>query len=383
MIARQILSALYDSLDNFPVVALIGSRQVGKTTLAKVLQSELPKKSIYLDLELISDLNKLNDAELYFQEKEDELIIIDEVQRKPELFSLIRALIDQKRTNARFLVLGSASPKLLKQASESLAGRIVYHEISPLFYPEIPTSQISQLWVRGGYPDSFLAKNDKISFDWRSAFIKTYLERDIPQLGFNISSQKLLRFLLMITHYHGQIWNASQIAKSLDLSANTVQNYLDIMESTFLVRRLFPYWININKRLIKSPKIYFRDSGIFHAMLNLVDYNQLSNHPFLGHSWECFVIEQIINNLPPYWQYYYYRTNAGAEIDLVLIPPQQEPIAVEIKYSSSPKLTKGLIQAYQDLNCQKGWVVYPGKEKYPLNSDFTALPLSQITTIWN
>lgn len=382
MIKRQIKKTIQQSLKSFPIVGIIGSRQVGKTTLAKEIQKSR-KKSIYLDLELPSDLNKLQDPELYLKQYADHLIIIDEMQRKPELFPLLRALVDQRRINGRFLILGSASPVLMKRSSESLAGRIIYHELSPLFIAETGANEllIKKLWLRGGYPESFLAKNNRTSDEWRNSFIKTYLERDIPQLGYKISATQLRRFMTMVSHIHGQLWNSSQIANSLDLSAPTIKHYLDIFEETFIVRRLQPYFGNIKKRLIKSPKVYIRDSGLLHSILGLQDFNSLSAHPIAGSSWEGFVVEQILNlAAESIWRPYFFRTSSGGEIDLLLVN-NKKIIAIEIKYSLSPKLAGGFWTAYNDLACQKGFVVYPGEEKYNLKDGVTALPMNRLSEI--
>jgi predicted AAA+ superfamily ATPase len=382
MIKRKIKKIIEKLLTNFPVVSIIGSRQVGKTTLAKDIQKNY-KNSIYLDLELPSDLNKLEDPELYLKQYTDKLIVIDEIQRKPEMFSLLRSLVDQKRTNGRFLLLGSASPILMKHSAESLAGRIVYRELSPLSIFEIGTSDllIKKLWLRGGYVNSFLAKSNKTSDEWRNSFIKTFLERDIPQLGYKISAIQLRRFLTMIAHGHGQLWNSSQIANSLGLSAPTIKHYLDIFEETFIVRQLQPYYVSIKKRLVKSPKVYIRDSGMLHSVLGLQDFNSLSSHPVIGNSWEGFVIEQILDLVSDtIWKPYFYRTSSGGEIDLILVN-NKKIIAIEIKYSFSPRLTEGFWNSYIDLDCKKGFVIYPGEEKYDLKDGVAVLPMKMLSEL--
>ena len=360
MIKRFLKESVEKSLMKYPVVGILGSRQVGKTTLAKIIKERMKKKVIYLDLELPSDLNKLQDPELYLSRFEDTLVIIDEIQLMPSLFPLMRALVDRNRSAGRFLILGSASLELIRHSSESLAGRIIYHELSSFSLSETNSENIQKLWLRGGYPESYLSRNNDESYIWREAFIKSYLETDIPRLGIRIPAQQLRRFWTMIAHSHGQLWNASKIAGSLGISAPTVTSYLDILEETFIVRQLRPYYSNIKKRLIKSPKVYIRDSGLLHALLNIRTLDDLHGHPSMGGSWEGFVVEQILEILPERWQAYFYRTGAGAEIDLVLFDGNHKPVAVEIKYSVSPKLERGFWNAYEDLSCKKGFVLYPG-----------------------
>ncbi|KAF0122253.1 MAG: ATPase AAA [bacterium] len=382
MITRKVQKTVELSLKQYPVVGILGPRQVGKTTLARAIQSILTQKSVYLDLELPSDLSKLQDPELYMGQFRDCLVIIDEIQRMPNLFPLVRALVDQKRVAGRFLILGSASPELLKHASESLAGRIIYHELSPLILEETGYERTQQLWLRGGYPLSYLANTGEESISWREAFIKTYLEMDIPQLGIHIPATQLRRFWTMLAHVHGQLWNASQIAKSLGVSSPTVRNYLDILEDTFIIRRLPPFYANIKKRLVKSAKMYIRDSGLLHALLKNRTLDDLYSHPSSGNSWEGFVIEQIIGIIPEYWQSFFYRTSAGAEIDLLLLDHRNESIAVEIKYSLSPKVEKGFWNGMEDLGCKKGFVIYLGDEIYPIGKDVFALPVKNMGRIF-
>lgn len=382
MINRLLQEKAEKSLARYPVVGILGSRQVGKTTLAKMIKNRMKRKVIYLDLELPSDLNKLQDPELYLSRFEDTLVIIDEIQRMLSLFPLLRALVDRKRTAGRFLILGSASPELIRHSSESLAGRIIYHELSPFSLAEINSESIQKLWLRGGYPKSYLLRSNDDSFTWREAFIKTYLEMDIPQLGIRIPAQQLRRFWTMIAHSHGQLWNASKIAGSLGISAPTVRSYLDILEETFIVRQIQPYHSNIKKRLIKSPKVYIRDSGLMHTLLNIRTIEDLHGHPSLGSSWEGFIVEQILGILPERWQTYFYRTGAGAEIDLILFDSKHKPVAIEIKYSISPKVDRGFWNAYEDLSCKKGFVVYPGAESYPLGKNVFTMPVKDLTNIF-
>ena len=379
MIKRKLLSNLEKSFKFSPIIGLLGSRQVGKTTLAKELQKKF-KNSIYIDLELPSDLNKLNDAEFYLGQNLDKLIIIDEIQRKKELFPILRALVDVNRKPGMFLLLGSSSPDLIRQSSESLAGRIVYHELSPFLLSEIATNQKNEkkLWLRGGYPESFLASENDFSTLWRNSFIQTYLERDIPQLGFQVPAMQLRKFWTMLAHNHGQIWNASKIGNAMGVSSPTAKNYLEILNETFIIRNLPPYYKNIKKRLIKSPKIYIRDSGILHTLLNIKTFDDLLGHPIAGYSWEGFIIEQIINNFQDKYEPNFYRTNAGAELDLVLTRPNEDPIGIEIKLSLTPKLGKSFWNSFNDVECKKGYVIYPGDEVYKISEEVTVCPLNYL-----
>ncbi len=381
MIKRYIQKTIEHSIRTYPVVGIIGPRQVGKTTFVKMLKARVGKKTVYLDLELPSDLNKLSDPQLYLEQFTDSLVIIDEIQRMPSLFALLRALVDRKKSAGRFLILGSASPELIKHASDTLAGRIIYHELTPFILPETGFPHFKQLWVRGGYPLSYLSQNEDDSFSWRESFVRTYLEMDIPQLGIHIPAMQLRMFWTMLAYSHGQLWNANKISNSIGLSAPTVRRYLDILEDTFIIRQLQPYHLNIKKRLIKSPKVYIRDSGLLHALLHLRYFEDINSNPSLGSSWEGFVIEQIIATLPDGWGVYFYRTNAGAEIDLLLVNRKNEPIAVEIKYSSSPKVSKGFWNAFEDLSCKQGFIIYPGKESYPVARNVRCLPVSMINKI--
>ncbi|MFA4837913.1 MAG: ATP-binding protein [Candidatus Neomarinimicrobiota bacterium] len=382
MIQRKLQNIVLDSLKQFPVVGILGARQVGKTTLARKIFKNYTG-ACYLDLELPSDFAKLTDPELYLNQYQNSLVIIDEVQKFPELFAILRTLVDQNRVPGRFLILGSASPALLKQSSESLAGRIIYHELPSFQTEEIgnQTDSIQRLWFRGGLPDSFLADSDSNSLIWRSAYIRTFLERDIPQLGIRIPALQLRKFWQMIAHTHGQLWNGSQIASSLGISQPTAVHYLNILESAFVVRQIQPYHLNLKKRLIKSPKIYFRDTGLLHALLNLSTSDELYGHPILCHSWEGFVIEQIINLLPAHWEKYFYRTNTGVEIDLVIVKSSGERIAIEVKFTSTPQLSRGFHTGFADLECKRGFVVYPGKETYPVSEQVIALPVEEIGKI--
>ena len=379
MIARRILPALRERLDERSAVALLGPRQVGKTTLALAVAEK--RDSLYLDLESEADLAKLSDPELYFSLHEEKLVILDEIQRKPDLFKVLRGRIDRmkrKGGSGRFLLLGSASLELLHQSSESLAGRIGFLELGPLAVGEVASSDAEKLWVRGGFPESFLAGNDAASLRWRLDFIRTYLERDIPQLGPHIPAESLRRFWTMLAHRHGGLHNAASIAQSLGVDGKTVAAYTDLFVDLLLVRRLEPWHENVGKRLVKSPKIYLRDPGLLHALLGIDTMEDLLGHPVCGASWEGFVMENILSVLPENSQAYFFRTSAGSEIDLVLQLPKQQRWAVEIKRSLSPALTKGFHLGCEDIRATSRWVVYPGEESYPLNSETQVLPLAEL-----
>ncbi len=380
MIHRTLEYIVVTRLSLFPAVALLGPRQVGKTTLALDIAAKRP--SIYLDLENPHDLEKLRDPILYLSAHSDKLIILDEVQRAPELFQVLRGLIDHNRRQGKmagqFLLLGSASLELIHQSGESLAGRIAYEELYPLNPLEIPSNQLEILWSRGGFPNGFLALNDKQSFIWRQNFIRTYLERDIPQLGPRIPSETLRRFWTMLAHNQSELLNASNIAAGLAIDGKTVARYLDLMVDLLLVRRLMPYISNTGKRLIKSPKVYVRDSGLVHALLNLSTWDNILGHPIASGSWEGFVIESILSTAPERSLASFYRTAGGAEIDLILELPNNEIWAIEIKHSLSPTLSKGFYQAHQDIKPHQAFVVYSGIEKYQLNAGIWAISLPDI-----
>lgn len=380
MIKRIIQKEVEESLTAFPVVGILGPRQVGKTTLAKEIQKKI-NSSLYLDLELPSDYNKLSEPELFLSEQKNKLIIIDEIQQKPELFSIIRALVDQDRKNGRFLILGSSSPNLLKQSAESLAGRIIFYNLSTFLITELGEDKriIDRLWIRGGFPDSYLAPKEETSIDWRESFIKTYLERDIPNFGIKIPTIQLRRFWMMLAHSHGSLWNASKIAVSLGVSPPTAKNYLDILEETFIVRQLLPFYPNVKKRIVKSPKVYLRDSGLLHSLFNIGSKEELLGHPVAGHSWEGFVIEQIINIISKKYTPYFYRTSAGAEVDLVAVKGDKPELCIEVKLSLSPLPTQGFFNAMDDLNCKEGLIVYPGDDVYSIKHNVKVIPVMKLS----
>ena len=378
MIDRRIAAQLIDRLDSMPAVALLGPRQVGKTTLAHKVGEQRP--SIYLDLESNADRAKLTDPELYLSAHEETLVILDEVQRFPNLFQTLRGLIDQGRRkgrrSGRFLLLGSASIDLLRQTGESLAGRISYIEMRPIDGLEVPQESLSKLWVRGGFPDSFLAPSDRASQIWRQDFIRTYLERDIPMLGPRIPSETLRRFWTMLAHHQSSLLNAADFARALGVDGKTIASYLDLLVDLMLVRRLEPWHSNTAKRLVKSPRVYVRDSGLTHTLLGLATLEDVLGHPVAGASWEGFVIETLIAAAPEGTQVNFYRTAAGAEIDLLLTLPGSKLWAIEIKRSLSPTLERGFYQACEDLGPDRRIVVYPGIESYQLKAGIEVMPLA-------
>jgi predicted AAA+ superfamily ATPase len=380
MINRRIHDKLAESIEHSPAVGLLGPRQVGKTTLALGIGETRP--SLYLDLESPADRAKLSDAGRYLAEHEDELVILDEVHRAPEIFQILRGLIDQGRRRGkkggRFLLLGSASVDLLKQSGESLAGRITYLELAPFDAREVGSEKLDRLWTRGGFPPSFLATSDRLSLDWREDFIRTYLERDVPQFGSRIPAETLRRFWTMLAHLQAGLHNAATLAQGLGVDGKTVARYLDLLVDLLLVRRLPAWHRNVGKRLVKSPKVFVRDSGIVHALLGLGSKEQLLGHPVAGPSWESFVIETLLVQAPRGTEAHFYRTAAGAEIDLVLTVPGGELWAVEIKRSSAPKLERGFHHACADLAPAKRFVIYPGNERFPLDAETEVLSLVEI-----
>ena len=393
MIRRILTDQLINSLHQMPAVALLGPRQVGKTTLALEISKNNFNKSVsYIDLELDSDLAKLDDAESYLRTFENKLLIIDEVQRKPDLFKVLRGLIDiRKRAgepSAQFLLLGSASRDLLQQTSETLDGRIRYLELKPFLIPEISVQNPlefspEKLWFRGGYPQSYLAPDGNESWNWRSDFISSYIERDIPQLGVNIAATRMRKFWKMLSHYQGQQINMSALGKSLEVSHTTIRNYLDVLTDLYMVRQLQPWAGNTKKRLVKSPKIYIRDTGILHHLLSISDYDDLLGNPVLGHSWEGFVIENILGNLSDKWTASYLRTSEQTEIDLILEKSDREIWAIEIKRSSAPKIKSGFHRACKEIQATRKFVVYSGRERFPMSENTEAVGISEFIDVLN
>ena len=380
MLKRRLQAQIRSDLEAQAAVTLLGARQVGKTTLALQIAEAVP--SIYLDLEDPADRDKLADPALYLRAHEDKLVILDEIQNAPDLFGVLRGLIDKGRrkgrTTGRFLLLGSASIDLLHQSSESLAGRIAYRELAPLDVTETGGETQDALWLRGGFPQSFLARGDAGSLNWRRDFLRTYLTRDIPALEPRIPSETLRRLWTMLAHGQGTLLNASRLATSLSISSPTVARYIDLLVDLLLVRRLAPYHANLGKRLVKSPKIYVRDSGVLHALLAVPTLDALRDHPIVGPSWEGFVVETLINCAPAWTAAYFYRTSAGAEIDLLLELPGDRLWAIEIKRSLSPKVERGFHIACDDLKPERKLVVYAGKERVPLPHGVEAIGIDAL-----
>lgn len=366
-----------------PAVALLGARQVGKTTLAHLISQD--RSSTYLDLESPEDLMKLSDATAFLSQHSDRLVILDEIQRAPDLFLVLRGLIDKNRQAGRkgeqFLLLGSASMDLLRQSSESLAGRIGYIEMTGLNLLEVPAKKptdIQKLWLRGGFPESYLAKTDAFGMDWLENLIRTYLERDIPQLGFRVPANRLRRLWTMLAHLQGGTVNFTQLAGNLEVDGKTVSHYLDILVDLLLVRRLGPWYANVKKRLVKSPRFYIRDSGILHRLLGISDYDALLSNPIIGKSWEGFAIENILSVLPGGVETYFYRTAAGAEIDLLLKLSAKELWAIEIKKGTAPKITRGFHQACEDVRATRKFIVYGGDDEFPVKHGTTVISLPNL-----
>jgi predicted AAA+ superfamily ATPase len=363
-------------------VVLTGPRQVGKTTLA--LEVAEPRPATYLDLESQVDRARLAEPELYFADHADELLVLDEIQRQPGLFEVLRGVIDRGRRegkgNGRFLLLGSASLELLAQSGETLAGRIAFAELAPFDLTEVGAAELDRLWVRGGFPDSFLASGEQASLRWRRDFIRTYLERDIPQLGPRIPAETLRRLWTMLAHNQGGLLNAANIARSLGVSGASVGNYLDLMVDLLLVRRLPPRLANVGKRLVRSPKVYVRDSGLLHALLGIADKESLLGHPVVGGSWEGLVVENLIGVAGADVEPSFYRTGGGAEVDLVLTWPNGREWAIEVKRTSAPRLERGMRSALADIEPDRAFVVYPGSERYPLGDGVEAIALADLRT---
>jgi len=383
MINRLLQTKITLSLHESPAVVLLGPRQVGKTTLA--LDVTRQNQAIYLDLESETDRAKLEQAELYLSDHTDRLVILDEIHRAPGLFPVLRGLIDQSRRSGcksgQYLLLGSASLALLKQAGESLAGRVAYLELAALNILESGQQNADKLWVRGGFPESFLADNDPSSLRWRLSFIRSYLERDIPQFGPRIAAETLRRFWTMLAHHQGGLINTAQFARNLGVDGKTAASYIDLMTDLLLVRRLQPWHANLGKRLVKSPKVYVRDSGIVHALLGIGDKESLLSHPVIGHSWEGFVIENLLACTDADVQGYFYRSSGGAEIDLLLLWPDDTLWAIEIKRSLTPKVERGFHSACADLSPVKKFIVYPGSERYPVAQDIEAISLADLAQV--
>ncbi|MBI5362626.1 MAG: ATP-binding protein [Planctomycetes bacterium] len=383
MISRAAADRLRTALGEFPAVALLGPRQCGKTTLALEVAQATDRPVTVLDLERDSDLARLQEAELYLATQRGRLCVVDEVQLRPNLFPLVRAEIDLRiRAGERagqFLFLGSASRDLLQQSAESLAGRIAYRELTPFTLSELASDAraLDRLWSRGGFPLSYLARDEGASWRWRNEFIESYLQRDLPRLGLRLPKELLRRFWSLLAHGQGTMLNAARLATNLSISGQTVRRYVDLLTELFLVRQLEPWSGASAKRLVKSPKVYVRDSGILHRLVNLPDLDSLVGHPICGASWEGFVIEQILAELDEDWRASYYRSSGGAEIDLVLEGPRGRVLAIEIKRTASPKLSRGFVEGCADVQPTERWFVTPGGDSFPLGSGARACPLAQ------
>ncbi len=368
---------LVSLLKRHPVVGIIGARQVGKTTLARSLSDQIRSASFYFDLENPEDLARLADPMLALKGLKG-LVVIDEIQRFPEIFPILRVLVDRPKTSARFLVLGSASPELLRQGSESLAGRIIYHELGGFSLDDVGIKNYFRLWLRGGFPRSYIASSDTMSEEWRRGFIQTFLERDLPQLGITIRSATMHRFWSMLSHYHGQIWNASEFARSFGVADTTVRSYLDLLSSALVVRQLLPWHENISKRQVKSPKVYITDSGLLHTLLGIKTRSDLERHPKVGASWEGFVIEQVIR-----WMgfrkedCFFWATHAGAELDLLVVRGKDK-LGFEVKLTSSPRVTPSMRSALSDLKLQRLYVIHSGEETFQLERNILAVALPKL-----
>ena len=377
IINRSLENTILEYIKYFPCVGVVGARQVGKTTLVKSIQSKLQKPTQYIDLELPEDRLKLTDPSFYLSRFSEHLIIIDEIQQKPELFPILRSLIDQNREPGRFLLLGSASPIILSRSGESLAGRIIYSELNPLTIVEVGTENWEKHWLKGGFPDAYLMP-EMPSWAWRNSFINTYITRDLPQIGLNVSPIILDKLLLMLASIHGELLNESMISKSLGLSVATVGRYIDFLENSYFIRRLYGYHCNIRKRLVKSPKVYFRDSGLLHRILGVSQLPELYGNALAGNSFEGYAIQQIIANLNENVKPYFYRTADGSEMDLVLVKGIKAIVSIEIKLSNAPKLSRGNRNSIEDIETPHNFLLTPTAGTYLLDEKIVVTDLNTI-----
>ncbi len=370
MYERTLLPVIMEDLKKVPAVVLFGPRQVGKTTLVKQIASSDPDLFLYLDLELPSDRNKLSEPELFLKNQTAHTIILDEVQFMPDLFPVLRALIDEDRRPGRFLLLGSASPLLMQHSAESLAGRIRYRELFPFTLSEVPENELNKLWLRGGFPEPFLSASDTDAIDWQAHFSRSYTTRDLALLGLSMAPVQIERLLQMLAHMHSNVVNFSNLARSLGVSQPVVANALYYLEEALLIRTLKPWYSNAKKRLVKTPKVYIRDTGMLHYLLGINSYKQLLGHPQSGNSWEGFIIQQIISILPPSVQPCFYRTADGSELDLLLVKSNNVSMAIEIKMSAAPQLTRGNTIAANDVNPESRILISHISGSYPLKGDW-------------
>lgn len=383
-IDRILQKDITELLEHFPVVGILGSRQTGKTTLAQEIIKTSDVDFLYLDLELPTDLAKLNNAEFYLRNNQDKCIVLDEVQRKPELFAVIRSLVDQNRISGRFLLLGSASPGIIKGASESLAGRIVYKELSGFNLVEVSNGHddmLVQHWVRGGYPNAFLQDKIHIRNIWHQNFLRTYTERDLPALGLRTEPTTMRNFLSMLAHLHGEQCKYDDLSKSLGLSVPTVKKYINFFSESFILRILPPYFRNIKKRLVKTPRVFFKDSGLLHNLLDLDNFDDLQGHPKLGKSWEGYVIEQICQLLDDRYEFFFYRTHHGAEVDLVLVKGGVPKVAIEVKYDNTPNIPRGFYQCIDDLQTSQNFVITATGDDYLASDHIRVCSLYHFLTV--
>ena len=371
------LEQLETAVTRAPITALLGPRQSGKTTLARMFAEH--KQATFFDLESLPDLRRLQNPELVLGELEG-LVILDEIQRVPELFGSLRVLVDRPGRKASFIILGSASPGIIRNASETLAGRIEFVDLNGFNLSEVGSANWQALWLRGGFPRSYLAGTEADSLAWREGFIRTFLERDIPQLGIQIPATAMRRFWTMLAHYHAQTWNASELGRAMGLSDKTVRGYLDLLSGAFMVRQLQPWYENMSKRQVRAPKIYLRDSGLLHSLLDIRDGNALFGHPKVGASWEGYVLEQVLQNLRAS-EAYFWATHNGAELDLLFFH-QGKRYGVEVKFSEAPEITRSMQTALHDLHLSHLWVIYPGVEMYQVDKQITVLPLQGIPDLF-
>ncbi len=376
---RKAEKEILDLAAYFPAVVIVGPRQVGKTSLSRHIANQLPQPSIYIDLELPEERSLLSEPTLFLEQHRNETVILDEVQRLPELFPVLRGLIDRDRRPGRFILLGSAAPELIRDSSESLAGRVAYYEMQPFLHAEVPAIDYRVHWQRGGFPESLLAPDDRRSTQWRQNFIQTYLERDLPLLGLRADPIVIGKLWTMLAHNHGQLLNVEALSNALGLASNTIRKYMDFLESAYLIRRIQPFYTNIGKRLVKSPKVYIRDTGLLHSLLGIPDFDRLQRQPILGSSWEGYVLQEIAGMLEETDQLYFYRTNSGTEADAVIVRGGAPIILFEIKYSTAPIPSKGFYIAQNDLGTTLNYVVYPLERDYPLNEQTQVIGFNNIS----